>query len=372
MNKFFCPAAFCAAVAIFGAVKENYRYLRIDTLTRAKVYSLATLDARTEYSDMFINARGELICAYVDGAQKIPYLLQKKGGMVSTTVIDSGWNTGRLLSLYYDNRLSSAHCVYYDAPVNALKYADNLGSSSFNAYVVDRAEGMRYRSPQAIVETNGGIHVFFLDGKGQLWHAVNTNGMFRSRIVYRERPLSDIRLFIPEQGMRFICRTEKGELLYLLRDERRRYKSYLLPGPAAVRRYTAFFDSRGRSHILFTDDDRSVKYFYYAVDSTFQIKTIVASKSVLEGMAIITERLDTPHAAITTRDEGISIFISDPGTTSFKPRTLSMLGRARGALSLGITYYPYISVLFYDSEFNELRLAELNLESIRAFVREMR
>lgn len=372
MNKFFLLPFLFAAAVLPGAVKENYRYLRIDTLTRAKVFSLATLDSRTEYSDAVMTARGEIVCAYVDGAQKIPYFLVKKGDNVSTAVIDSGWNTGRMLSLYYDIRLSSAHCVYYDAPVNALKYADNLGSSSFSAFTVDRADGMRYRSPQAIVETNGGIHVYFLDGSGRLWHAVNTNGMFRSRIVYRERPLSDIRLFMPEQGMRFICRTAQGELLYLLRDEKRRYRAYPLPGTAKVRRYSACFDSRGRSHVLYTDDDRSVKYFHYSTNADFQVKTIATAPSDIEGLSVLTERLDTPHAAVTTRGEGISLFISEPGTIAFKPRPLPMLGRARGALSLVINYYPYLSVLFYDAEFNELRLAELNLESLRAIAREMR
>lgn len=370
MQKSGIAAVVCItmlAAGLTAAVKENYRYLKLGTFVRVKVYALAPFEPSWSRSELAIDDNGNPMLAFFDGARKRPVFMQKRGDMFSSITMDESPSTGENLHVFRDTH-GFIHTVYYDEPRNAVKYACNAGGPTFSAHTVDRVSGMRYASPQVAADKDG-VHVYYLDGKGVLYHAVYTNNMFMSKPVYREKPLSAIRLFATAAGLRIITRSPQGKLFYMFRNDKKKYITITLASNATDT-FAAHFDSRGRMHLLSTSDKRTLSYTTFDGSGTLRVTNIFSADTDISGAALMTERLDTPQAAVSTVSGKTSLLISEPGTTGFKPLDVSSIGRAAGDISLVISYYPYISMLFVDRDFAELRLASFNLESLRPFLQQ--
>ena len=363
ITRFFIIFCICLNTSFAqngNEVKNSEEYIRISDFESAYTWTIASMSTPPILSDIFVDDFNRLYFTFFD-TSLLELILVSDGlkyGNFSKRPIDTDKNYGYLLSMATDKDSSNVYIAYTDAQ-NNIWYTDNNNNNQFTSYKLDSLYISGTKELDVVVSSSGSPIIFSIDIRGNMMVSRLYQNNFFTELMYTNKRLKNmISATTPDGYSLFLQEEASGNVFYGSRLTNTKFV-YNDSEPIITNAllYDVYQSYENTFSVPYTsvENPNDINIIYFEINS-YKRELLKTSDSKVSEISVTKEYPDGNVVLYSTEDNNLYLHTSKQTIDLSK-----FLGKVKGDIRIQEAGHSYYYIVYYSMDFNELRVARLNL-----------
>lgn len=341
-------------------VKNSEEYIRISDFESAYTWTIASMSTPPTISNIFVDSFNRLYFAFFDTSQ-LELMFVSDGlryGSFTKKPVDPDKNYGHLLSMATDTEFSNVYIAYTDSK-NNIWYTDNNNNRQFNSYEVNSLYILGTKKLDIVISSSGRPIIFSIDVRGNMMVSRFYNNNFFTEPTYTNKRLKSMIPMVMPNGYSILLQEEAtGNVFY---GSRLTNTKFVYDDNESIITNALLYDVYQTYETSFSipyttvESPNDINIIYFDVHG-YKRELLTKSNSKVDKISITREYPLGDAVLYSTEDNNLYLHLSNQTI-----ELSNFLGKVEGDIRVQAAGYSYYYIVYYSIDFNELRVARLNL-----------
>ena len=344
-------------------VKNSEEYIRISNFESVYTWTIASMATPPILSNIFVDSFNKLYFTFFD-TSLLELIFVSDGlkyGNFNKKSVDTDKKYGHLLSMATDKESSSVYIAYTDFQ-NNIWYTDNNNNSQFTSYKLDSLYISGTKELDVVVSSSGSPIIFSIDIRGNMLVSRLYKNNFFTELTYTNKRLKNmIPAAIPNGYSLFLQEEATGNVFYGSRLTNTKFiyndSEPIITNALLYDVYQTYEDNFSIPYTT-VENPNDINIIYFDVNG-YRRELLKTSDSKVSQISITKEYPDGNVVLYSTEDNNLYLHTSNQTIELSK-----FLGKVEGDIRIEKAGHSYYYIVYYSMNFNELRVARLNLNDL--------